>query len=208
MEYNFFDPIRKAPQKTNIVRLIIMVCLIVVMAGQVGLLAIEGIKYVSYKSDIGRLEKQLADETYLAAVSAIDVSSKELDLITSSMEPVEKFQGLAQEQYLVKEELLNTIAQQLPVDMYLKAVTAKEASIAIEGVTHKLINIAYFENNLRTCGMFVGPIVSKIDEIEKATASAPAVYSFNLTLAAPYIPPVEEIIIDEEGTENEEEAGQ
>ena len=165
-DLNFFENYVEKPQFNIDTRLIIYFTAIILALFIVIYTVSTQVKIRSISKDIAKLQTTIDDERINQRIENIKEKQAELDEFSDSLEQVQIFDNMVEEENIIDSYLLENIVSKMPEDVFFTSISIYSEEIQIVGNAKDKWAIAQLQKNLESIEDFHQIFISNISSEE------------------------------------------
>lgn len=165
-DLNFFENYVEKPEFNIDTRLIIYFTAIILALFIVIYTVSTQVKIRSISKDIAKLQTTIEDERINQRIENIKEKQAELDEFSDSLEQVQIFDNMVEEENIIDSYLLENIVSKMPEDVFFTSISIYSEEIQIVGNAKDKWAIAQLQKNLESIEDFHQIFISNISSEE------------------------------------------
>lgn len=165
-DLNFFENYLEKPEFNIDTRLIIYFTAIILALFIVIYTVSTQVKIRSISKDIAKLQTTIEDERINQRIENIKEKQAELDEFSDSLEQVQIFDNMVEEENIIDSYLLESIVSKMPEDVFFTSISIYSEEIQIVGNAKDKWAIAQLQKNLESIEDFHQIFISNISSEE------------------------------------------
>lgn len=165
-DLNFFENYLEKPEFNIDTRLIIYFTAIILALFIVIYTVSTQVKIRSISKDIAKLQTTIEDERINQRIENIKEKQAELDEFSDSLEQVQIFDNMVEEENIIDSYLLENIVSKMPEDVFFTSISIYSEEIQIVGNAKDKWAIAQLQKNLESIEDFHQIFISNISSEE------------------------------------------